>query len=480
MPQASALQARSSSEQELKELKEKFEQFDTDGSGHLCFTEVQQMARCFQKPMTRKELREAMIRMDRDRSGYVDFAEFTAWFPSHAAQHVTSTDPVNMTTNPGTVEFQVWLATHGLNDYRRALLDDGYQSWKDMQDAEPFQVAESLYAMGLLPKEQAVILAQLASLTGNLEFSRPYLSYPQTQRNDGGWLPPERNEQTESARRRRRRKFGRRAVRSGKFGAKGQIPHFARPHLAAVLPEFTNAGAERVAQLWGVSAQSSASYIQDHKAQRHAHGFRKKRAAQLRERGAKSVAAGAASGGGYAEQQPARPLSLPQLDSRPWGGGEKGLTGAMHASGSKLEWQEWRSAGVAKQNDRGAWGHWLPDRNKRLVQLASMKRKDLRQICQDRGISHYKSMSSAEMVAAISDSLGLPVKEGPKKISDDEFLEQCKVDALPPIARRAHGEYFSSYHSVVRSGNVTNLRTCSLVAVQKWRKDSVELQERVR
>lgn len=208
----------------------------------------------------------------------------------------------------------------------------------------------------------------------------------QEQRDEGGALPPpgkDDEDYNSLAPRRARRKCERRKVRLGWFG-KDRIPHFAQPHLAAVLPEFTNAGAERAAALWGLGGQSSGAYLQDHKSQRHAHGNRRQRAAKREER----LRTYFEEEGQDEEQdsyQPPRAVSLPALGSRPWGGGAAAVgESAMHGDSSLVDKQEWRSGGAAKSEDRGAWGHWLPDREKRLVQLAGMKRKELRRLCSDR------------------------------------------------------------------------------------------------
>ena len=148
-----------------------------------------------------------------DKSGKVDFAEFVAWFPAHSAQHLSLDEPVHMKANPGTVDFQVWLQTNGLGDYRRALLAEGYSSWAELARAEPFDVAEAMHAIGALPvrtastsfgprvgivrsssssaaaftdhvasvfqEEQEVLLEHLAGRAGNPEFQQAYLSYPE-------------------------------------------------------------------------------------------------------------------------------------------------------------------------------------------------------------------------------------------------------------------------------------------------------------
>jgi hypothetical protein len=40
------------------------------------------------------------------------------------------------------------------------------------------------------------------------------------------------------------------------------IPHYAQPHLAGMLPEYVNAGAERAAAVWGMQARTSADALQ--------------------------------------------------------------------------------------------------------------------------------------------------------------------------------------------------------------------------
>ena len=114
------------------------------------------------------------------------------------------------------------------------------------------------------------------------------------------------------------------------------------------------AGAERAAKLWGNGSQTSASYLQDHKAQRTANA--------QRQPGAKR-----------------RPVSLPELA----GEHKEAEWSARWRSHSSTQGKQWSAPGAAKP--RRAHAGPAP-RQPRLVQLAGLKRRELAALCRARGL----------------------------------------------------------------------------------------------
>ncbi|EFN51056.1 hypothetical protein CHLNCDRAFT_55421 [Chlorella variabilis] len=69
--------SRNISEKQLKELRAAFNMFDSDGSGSIDLSELQNVLRAMGQFPTPVELAQLMERMDADGNGTVDFTEFS-------------------------------------------------------------------------------------------------------------------------------------------------------------------------------------------------------------------------------------------------------------------------------------------------------------------------------------------------------------------------------------------------------------------
>ena len=66
---------------EEAQLREFFNEIDTDGSGFLDRDEIAALAKRLGVEFSERELDEAMAEMDADGGGEIDFEEFAAWWP---------------------------------------------------------------------------------------------------------------------------------------------------------------------------------------------------------------------------------------------------------------------------------------------------------------------------------------------------------------------------------------------------------------
>ena len=72
---------RSAREPELKqELKEDFEQADSDGDGRINFAEFSSLLEDLESGMSAEELRIGFHEIDTDHDGRIDLPEFIAWW----------------------------------------------------------------------------------------------------------------------------------------------------------------------------------------------------------------------------------------------------------------------------------------------------------------------------------------------------------------------------------------------------------------
>jgi len=72
---------RSALEPELEqELKEDFEQADSDGDGRINFAEFGSLLQDLEAGMSAEELRIGFYEIDADHDGLIDLREFTAWW----------------------------------------------------------------------------------------------------------------------------------------------------------------------------------------------------------------------------------------------------------------------------------------------------------------------------------------------------------------------------------------------------------------
>ena len=72
---------RSTLEPELQlELKENFEQADSDGDGRINFAEFSSLLQDLEAGMTVDELRIGFHEIDTDHDGLIDLQEFIAWW----------------------------------------------------------------------------------------------------------------------------------------------------------------------------------------------------------------------------------------------------------------------------------------------------------------------------------------------------------------------------------------------------------------
>jgi len=70
----------SASAELLRELKEDFEEADSDQDGHIDFGEFKTLLEDLEAGMSDGELRIGFREIDSDRDGSIDFREFSAWW----------------------------------------------------------------------------------------------------------------------------------------------------------------------------------------------------------------------------------------------------------------------------------------------------------------------------------------------------------------------------------------------------------------
>ena len=247
----------------MAEVHQLFLEIDTDGSGLLDRAEVQKLCKRLYLPVTRSELDHAMSMMDADGSGTVDYAEFQEWWGLfQQEQKRTKQEQTKLHKSTGTVDeitFKVWLNTNNLGDYARPLAAEGFSTFSDLFLLGGRAVVDLLLDLGISKEMAMPLLLNLEARAGARANQESFVKaaavfdLPESERNRRGGAQIAR---LPSKRRRRKRRSN---------GPNEPIPHYSQPNLAAMLPEFVNAGAERAQGVWGLRARSSSDALSEHK-----------------------------------------------------------------------------------------------------------------------------------------------------------------------------------------------------------------------
>ena len=360
-----------------KDLLELWNEIDADGSGSLDMQEVQRLSHRLHMPLTHSELRDAMQQMDADGSGEVDFEEFKAWWAkfstTHGGQVLKSDGAAASPTSAGldVIEFKVWLSRNGLKDYERSFSAEGYMTFGSLLALGAESVIRTVALLGMHEDEAKPLLEALDQRGGGLGGDHVMAAKDWAQIVEEAELTPEEK----AARKKKREAAARRARRLARQKQADMVPHYAQPHLAAMLPEFVNDGAERAAAIWAMpgAKTGTSTTLQDHKWRRHAKAH-------------------------HAEQKKMRPLSLPALGAATppdWAERWRGHCSVPPGG------HEWRAPGSDHLEHHTAEGS-LPCKHSRLVVLANLKRSQLHKLCVEAGVPGREMKTSADMVAALA------------------------------------------------------------------------------
>jgi hypothetical protein len=399
-----------------------FEQVDADNSGYLDAREVQALCTQLHLPVTRTELLTAMRQMDRDCSGTVEWPEFRRWF--EAFKKVRKLRRKADATKPADtqqIEFQVWMHGHKLGDFVSALRIEGFVTFDALQALGPTALVDLLDSMAV-DEEQALPL--LEHLQGRSNGFDDWVAAARRGFNHSNDMPVATVKKGKRSRQRQQ--------------ARPELPHYAQPHLSAMLPDFVNAGAEHAQAVWGMRARSTAdalqvvfffsaasrvlwhhtvnchaavATVQEHKSSRHtlAHPSVDKNprlsSSQVRPMLEEHVTH---SRGPGSPGSPGTGLVLPQLTPSP--------TSPLH--GTQSRWQarwhtqcddgrEWVSAGKLERT--GVSPPPQRDATTRLLVLSQLKRKHLQQLydaCY--GARASKRLTSAAMIATLASMTDFP------------------------------------------------------------------------
>ncbi len=70
-------------EERIAKVRNEFEYFDRDSSGHLDIKEFRELFKVIAPDASRKETDEAFSEIDEDQSGAIEFDEFLAWWETN-------------------------------------------------------------------------------------------------------------------------------------------------------------------------------------------------------------------------------------------------------------------------------------------------------------------------------------------------------------------------------------------------------------
>ncbi len=67
-------------DEEIEEIQESFEYFDTDGNGRIDYREFVRLIGALDSDMPEEEMKIGFDIIDSDDNGYIDFDEFIEWW----------------------------------------------------------------------------------------------------------------------------------------------------------------------------------------------------------------------------------------------------------------------------------------------------------------------------------------------------------------------------------------------------------------
>ena len=210
----------------------------------------------------------------------VDFEEFKVWWAIFSVTHgahvlqkqVGGMESPDKQAPPSLdeIEFKVWMSRHSLEDFHRTFKAEGHLAFPSLQDLGGHSCARLLWSMGMTMEDAMPLLTVLDARRGAVgglgdDFMNAAKSW-------GTFADEvEMTEEQKATQRKDKERQARKVRRRARHQASQSVPHYMQPHLAAMLPEFVNQGAERGAGVWGVAGAGTgtATTLQDHKWNRH-------------------------------------------------------------------------------------------------------------------------------------------------------------------------------------------------------------------